>query len=332
MSSDRGRQVIRLWKLLRLLEARHTPASIATLHAELADLDEPCSTRTVRRDLAALEAAGFPLVEAGGRWRTLTNSETGGSGKGAWSLPLHPSQVVALFLAESTFADLPFAEPLHELRDRLEVLLPPQTRAACREFASQLKATPAAPVQLSDHKITDILQRAIRERRCLRLGYASPKSGSSERILEPQLLWHAATGFYLVGRDPANGQQRTFALQRIRTVVLLDQHFTADPDFNPDDYVRRGFGVYHGPVYDITIDITATSAYLVRERRYHPSQRLEEREDGSIRAHWTMAGLPEIARWIASFGGNATVVAPVELRERVRELHRKGLASNAGEV
>ena len=69
----RNDQVIRQWHLLRRLEA----ARGATLH-ELADSisdDFPKHVRTIRRDLAALEAAGYPLLTErdGGqtRWRLM---------------------------------------------------------------------------------------------------------------------------------------------------------------------------------------------------------------------------------------------------------------------
>jgi hypothetical protein len=38
-----------------------------------------------------------------------------------------------------------------------------------------------------------------------------------------------------------------------------------------------------------------------------------------------LAGLPEIAAWVAGFGGEARAVAPKELVEAVKGLHRRGL-------
>jgi hypothetical protein len=41
------------------------------------------------------------------------------------------------------------------------------------------------------------------------------------------------------------------------------------------------------------------------------------------------AGLPEIAAWVASFGGAAVPLAPPELAEAVRERHAAGLEALA---
>jgi predicted DNA-binding transcriptional regulator YafY len=40
------------------------------------------------------------------------------------------------------------------------------------------------------------------------------------------------------------------------------------------------------------------------------------------------AGLPELASWVASFGGAVRAREPAELVEMVRDLHRKGLETH----
>ncbi len=53
----RNRQVIRQWQIVRLIEGRHGK----TLRELAAGCD--VTTKTIRRDLEALEEAGFPLVD-----------------------------------------------------------------------------------------------------------------------------------------------------------------------------------------------------------------------------------------------------------------------------
>jgi len=50
-------------------------------------------------------------------------------------------------------------------------------------------------------------------------------------------------------------------------------------------------------------------AHLIRERRFHVSQQVTEVGKG-VRLKMGAAGLPEIAAWVAGFGGEARVVAP----------------------
>src|SRR5688572_24243672 len=55
----RNQEVIRQWKLLHALESSRHGATIDALASDL-----EVTTRTIRRDLAALQEAGFPLFDA----------------------------------------------------------------------------------------------------------------------------------------------------------------------------------------------------------------------------------------------------------------------------
>ncbi len=56
----RNAEVIRQWNILREIErSRASSVTIDALHAALCDV----TTRTIRRDLQALEEAGFPLYD-----------------------------------------------------------------------------------------------------------------------------------------------------------------------------------------------------------------------------------------------------------------------------
>jgi predicted DNA-binding transcriptional regulator YafY len=123
---------------------------------------------------------------------------------------------------------------------------------------------------------------------------------------------------------------RKFAVQRIAQARMLEDTFDPDPEFCLTDYVSEGFGAMGGSPADIVIDFDATVAHLIRERRFHRSQRVEERP-GGVRLQLTAAGLPEIAAWLAGFGGHACALEPPELVEAVAEIHRAGLVRHAGE-
>jgi len=54
----RNQEVIRQWKVLHALESSRHGTTIPSLADEL-----DVTTRTIRRDLAALQEAGFPLYD-----------------------------------------------------------------------------------------------------------------------------------------------------------------------------------------------------------------------------------------------------------------------------
>ncbi|NVM23755.1 MAG: helix-turn-helix domain-containing protein, partial [Desulfobacterales bacterium] len=52
----RGEQLARQWRILRTIESRAHGATVAELAQQ-----EGCTPRTIWRDLAAIQAGGFPL-------------------------------------------------------------------------------------------------------------------------------------------------------------------------------------------------------------------------------------------------------------------------------
>jgi len=66
------------------------------------------------------------------------------------------------------------------------------------------------------------------------------------------------------------------------------------------------------------LEFDSFAARLVAERKWHESQRVREKADGSIILELELGGLQEIERWILSWGKHARVLAPKELMTRIR--------------
>jgi hypothetical protein len=67
-------------------------------------------------------------------------------------------------------------------------------------------------------------------------------------------------------------------------------------------------------------------ATYIRERVWHPSQRLRERRDGRLEMSLATSGRKELTRWILSWMPHVQVLAPRQLRDRARQRIRQGLA------
>jgi predicted DNA-binding transcriptional regulator YafY len=120
---------------------------------------------------------------------------------------------------------------------------------------------------------------------------------------------------------------KTFAIQRIEKAEVLDEVFDRDPNFDPVRFTELGFGALHGATFEIVIEFDASVAHLARERRWHATQRVDALVDGGVRLTMTAAGLPEVAAWIASFGGKVRAIAPEGLIGAVRAIHEGGIAA-----
>jgi predicted DNA-binding transcriptional regulator YafY len=275
------------------------------------------------RDLEVLQEAGFPLVNDKGSWRLLE------AGEGAWSVPVNPSEVVALMLSEDLLAPAEgssMAESLGRLRARLAAMLTPAGRAYCTDLKRTQVATLFGTGQYTAKRPQiDSIHEAIEKEQVLRLRYLAPGKPPEDRLVEPYCTWFAAGRMYLVGNCRKAEDVRTFAVQRIDEATVLDETYEPDPTFDAAAFTRKGFGVFHGPTFRVSIDFSPRVAHLIQERRYHATQQVIPRGRG-VRLKMEAAGLPELAAWVAGFGGDARAIAPPELVAAVQKLHEDALA------
>ena len=67
------------------------------------------------------------------------------------------------------------------------------------------------------------------------------------------------------------------------------------------------------------LSFSPTVARRIDETRWHPSQKVEEREDGGRILRLRLSGTLEIEPWIKSWGATCEVLAPESLRQRIMQ-------------
>ena len=142
------------------------------------------------------------------------------------------------------------------------------------------------------------------------LGYRSPAAESARQYnIEPLRLLPHRGGLYVISRMPYYDQLITQAVERFETV----------------EQMSNAFGISLGEPMDVVVRFTEQQAPYIRERICHPSQELEELEDGRVVLRLRAGGFYEIKSWVLSFGVAAEVLEPEELWEAVREEMRVAL-------
>jgi predicted DNA-binding transcriptional regulator YafY len=316
----RNDQVIRQWYLLRRLEGGRG----ATLH-ELVDAipdDFPKHLRTIRRDLAALEAAAYPLVAErdGGqtRWRLLDGLRR------IPALGFAPTELMALALGRDLLRPLEGTH-LHGAVDsalaKVSAALPPSGHAFVKQMREVLSVSLGSHKTYREQRETvDALTRAIAERRTVQIRYFSASRGrSTRREVDPYHLWYAAGGLYLVAYDHLRREVRTFAVERIRSLALTDHPYQLPLGFDIEEYVRDALVVMRGAPISVELVFDKTTAAWARDRVWHPSQRLTPLADGRLQMSLQVADTRELLGWILSFGSGVRVASPALLRQRVRD-------------
>jgi predicted DNA-binding transcriptional regulator YafY len=84
-----------------------------------------------------------------------------------------------------------------------------------------------------------------------------------------------------------------------------------------------------GPQEQVRIQFAPEAARAVKEREWHPTQRIEEKPDGSVILKMSVQGLSEVARWVLYHAPYAKVLEPEELKKTVAEHAKRAVEAHA---
>ena len=313
----RNQEVIRQWKVLHALESSRHGATIDALADDL-----QVTTRTIRRDLAALQEAGFPLFD-----------ERDEDGRAHWRLEGHAlkgletgftlAEICALYLSRNMLeavAGTPFQRDLTLAFTRLEKMLSPRMRQFLDRLPQVLvaKAGPRARGAVASPDIVARLLEATLHYRVATMKYNSVSSGRmKDYVIHPYRLAFAQGGLYLLAYVPEYKDVRTFAIDRIADVSLDKQTFTPNRAI-PDDVFGNSLGVNTGPASRVDIAFDKRVAPYVRARVWHPSQTLRESDEGGLVLTLDVCHDAALRSWILSWGASARVLSPPSLAAEIR--------------
>jgi predicted DNA-binding transcriptional regulator YafY len=125
----------------------------------------------------------------------------------------------------------------------------------------------------------------------------------------------------------AAGRMETLALSRCYSISGTGQHFARPAGFDARAFFKDAFGISQAEkTWKVRLLFAREVATYIRERVWHTSQELRQRRDGSLEMRLETSGRKELTRWILSWMPHVRVLAPLKLRDRVRERMRQGLA------
>ena len=327
----RNAEVIRQWTILRDVErARGSGVTID----DLATLCE-VTTRTIRRDLQALQEAGFPLYDDRSHDDGRTRWHLNGQALKGLAAGLTVSELCALYFSRTLLESLsgtPFRDDLESAFEKLGSALTPHMRA----FLDQLPrviATKADPMRRRfDPRQQPIIARALEatvHQRQANLTYYSKSSDRTKTyLIHPYRLAYAQAGLYLLAYVPEYGQVRTFAVERIEDLSLLEERFTPIEEV-PNEAFPHSLGVHSGPPEHVEIEFQPAIADYVRAREWHPSQQLRDNGPDGLRLALDVCLDRALQSWILSFGPFARVIAPDALVKDIAEQFEEARARYA---
>lgn len=289
------------------------------------ELAEVChiDRRTAYRDLELLEESGVPLWQEAGRFGIVRDQYLS-------TVRLNFNEAVALFLASRLLSRHIDAHNPHIVSalTKLATALPEPLSSRVARVAAQIRRQPLDGQYVA---VLEAVTLAWASQRKVRLWYRSPRSGElrprdfSTYTVE---VLETSRGTYVVGYDDWAKALRTFRLERLERAQMLEETYEIPKDFDPERYFARAWGIMGGEALsEVVLQFSPQVAAVVRERRWHASQSLDDLEGGGVLLVVRVSDPREMRPWIRSWGAECVVVEPQWLREEMRAETRR-MAAN----
>jgi predicted DNA-binding transcriptional regulator YafY len=300
----------------RLLKAARYPVPFDRLKDELG-----CSRATLYRDIAFLrDALGAP-IESDSEQHTFAYAKDEAEKFELPGLWLTSEELFALLAVHQMLARTGpnvLGSALAPLRARIERLLSNQQSG--RRYPLERVRVTGNAVRRLDEATFRAVASAVLERRQLTFRYRARSTDSEgARRVAPQRLTHYRENWYLDAWDHDRRALRSFAVDRMSGVQVLDEAAQDVPDADLDAHLAGSYGIFSGaPKAWATIVFSARAARWVADEHWHSRQEGRFLPDGRYELRVPYSNSKELLMDVLRYGPDAEIKAPAALREEAK--------------
>lgn len=259
--------------------------------------------------------------------------------KPGWILPPYnfdEGELLAFFTAEHALratGHAPEAILLRAALAKLAAFLPPEISINLATLGEALTFQQLPHVTVRPETL-HTLARAAAERRTVSFSYHSQhRNQKTEREANVLLLHNFAGDWYAIAFDHLRRAVRDFHAGRMTRLILTERYFDPPANWQPGDYLRRGFHMIRGGrITTVSLVFDPYQARWMREcQTFHPDEQREDLPDGSLRLSFPVGrnGLEAVARFCLAYAGHCRAERPAALRNLIRERLTQALAAHA---
>lgn len=281
------------------------------------------STRTVYRDLAALQEAGVPLAAEAGEGYSLVEG---------YHLPpimFTHAEASALFVGGEfvqRLTDESLKKHMASALLKIRAVLPEEKQDYLERLlqATAVFARPLQPLHGFRDDVLALMQEAVVKRQVLKIEYVATSNNEvTRRSLEPLCLIYYSDHWHLIAYCRLRQDYRDFRTDRIKNIHPTGEVFAPHRDFSPATYLENNNKVEN--LQEVRVKFQPSVAHRVRYRYSHGVSE-ESTSDGGLIVTFLVSYLPSLADWLMSFGTDIEILHPAELRDLLLERAQKVVA------
>ena len=99
---------------------------------------------------------------------------------------------------------------------------------------------------------------------------------------------------------------------------LRGDRFKYPKSYHPRTFLGEPFGIRRGKREKVVLRFVPAVVKYVKRRRVHPTQKLIDEPDGSLRLEMTPEGLDQLDSFVLEYRDNVEVLEPAWFREEIK--------------
>ena len=322
-----GRNLVKILKAIDCL-SRSGGVSIKELQYELG-----ISRRSVYRLFETLGDLQFPLYdeeypgEKEKRWHLQEDFIYRLPNLRIPDMKLTSREMLVLYFLLSQdriFKNTDVSELLSSIRQKLSAIMPSDYLSAAQSDRMDslfIAGSFHTKIYKEKEDIIDKILEAIVEQKVCIVTYRALSHGKENTYrIHPLRLFEHDGGLYIFVFIPKHNTIRILALDRISKLDIGNETFDEPEDFNPESILSGTFDLVLGDPVSIKVKFTPEGARRVKNRIFSEHQIMEEQDDGSVILSMDTSGRDDVLRWVLSFGNDAKILSPPELRSELKSL------------
>ena len=290
------------------------------------------SPATLKRDIAHLrDRMNMPVVfdRDGGGWRVDQSQRGAGTQYELPGLWLSAEEIHALLTMQHLLAHLEadglLGRHIAPLAGRLAKILGDGTGNA-EDLARRIRVQTVGARRRQLPHFQAVGSALLRRLRLVIDYHGRGRDQSLRREVSPQRLIHYRDNWYLDAWCHLRRGLRSFSVDAMRAVAVLDKAAMEVPDGELDEVLGAGYGIFAGKkVQWASLRFTAERARWVAAENWHPQQRGQFDGEGRWLLELPYADPRELAMDVMRHMPEVEVLEPPALRAMVQERLRRGL-------
>lgn len=329
----RNEQLIRQHKVLQILERVRFGKTVQELNDDVVEeLGLPSlHNRTLKRDLEALQAAGFDVDHhdspRGKVWKL------GPLAKTTTHISFSSTELIALALGRELMhplAGTQFGSGIETFWNKVKEEVPATVLSHYEKYRKTFRVQ-GLPIKSYESKqgIIKTINRGILEHRLLEVVYKSEGKPPKTRKIEPYEVILFRSSLYTIAAAHEDEDEKTrirvWKLDRFEKATILDEWFKPAEDLDMDEFFGSTQTIFRSSDDETPykVKLSSRAAVWVTEDPWHPEQTIEKISDDHSVLTFPVSNPRDALPRILQLGSDAELLSPEQARKEMIDIAKE---------